>query len=213
MENFDELSTKIRELSLASPEKLSDHLNNSVGHIKDIAPSIAPQMQATYLNGLNFLESKLPKPQQEYMGGNDWKPSKSQLHEFDVYHKMVKDPLSILDHVKNGTLTKQHIETIQAVYPALLKNIQNKIAEQLSDKTLKKIPYKTKISLTKFLGVPLDATLQPQSMLNNQMNFIAKNMASQTQLGKTKTSQGGLKALKIGDREATETQRQDKLKN
>ena len=74
-------------------------------------------------------------------------------------------PTMVLKSIKHGTLTVPDIAHLHAMFPALAGKMQSKLMDQLmSHKDRKLMPYKTKLSLSAFMGQPLDASMQPESI-------------------------------------------------
>ena len=166
MNEYQTKSNQIRQLAALPPEKLADHLSNLHNALDGIAPEIAPHVYSTAGNAISFLNNKLPFAGNELPQDSLPEPSRAQKEAWLNLHDAISDPIGILDHVNKGTLTSHHLEALHNVYPDLHQEMSQKIVEKLGDLNLKnrKIPYSKRISLTKFLGVPIDSTLTPESM-------------------------------------------------
>jgi hypothetical protein len=139
----------------------------------------------------------------ELPGDAPWEPNKTQQASFMKHYDAVNDPLSVLDHVKNGTLSNEHMEALQAVHPGLLQNLQDQVSQQMSPSNMKSLSYSKKVALSKFLGSPVDSSLTPQSVMANQANYAPKNAAQAMQKGQ-KSTQEGMSKLNLGSRSTTE---------
>lgn len=203
---FSKNQSKINELTQLPPDTLAKQMTES--GLTHAGPSIAPMVSTTALNGLQYLNSKLPRPAAEFMGDDPWEPNHSAMERYNSHHDIVHDPVSVLHHVKEGTLTDDHMDALRQVYPRLLQHMQEEVASHTSPKSIKDMPYATKRSVAKFIGQPLEASMLPQTMLANQAVFAAMPNGPQQPQGKPKRGGGGksLSKLELGKRAQTATQ-------
>jgi hypothetical protein len=206
-DSYNKKSEKIRELANLPPDQLMNHLATTHAKLSEAAPGIAPQVNNVAVNGINFLNSKLPKPVTEFPGDEDLEPSKSQKEQWLQYHDSVNDPLKTLEHVKNGTLNSHHLEALQAVHPDLLHEMQQKVMENATPKNMKNLDYSTKIAVSKFLGSPMHQSMMPGVIFSDQSQF---NLNPATQAAGTPqrkgVSEAGMQKMNVAKRTATQTQ-------
>lgn len=126
-----------------------------------------------YLNQIRP-QSVTPKlPFDDHM--EDKAKEKSYNQALDIANK----PLSIVDHIKNGTLEPDHVKHMNQLYPELSSHLQKKIMEKVADAQMKneKPPHKVRQSLSLFMGQPLDSNLTQQNIAAAQMSFISQKPA------------------------------------
>lgn len=97
--------------------------------------------------------------------------------EMAVYNRQLaiaQQPLSVLSHIKNGTLQPQDIITIKTITPKLYNELSTKLMDNLADAVSDgaSIPYTMRQSLSLFLGQPLDTTFTPQGIQSSQLTFM-----------------------------------------
>lgn len=200
MSEYKRRSTPIRELmNHPDVDVPTQALNSSVSGLHKIAPNIAQSLQTTGARALGFLNDQMPKPQNEFIGDAEYEPSKSQQQGWLHLHNIVNDPISVLDHVRHGTLTSAHMQALQQVHPELLQEMQQKVMEEMEPAKVRKLPSSTKMALSTFLGSPMSEALLPQAVMANQATFQPAAPAQNSTLG-------GLKELDLGKRAATRTQ-------
>jgi len=210
MQDFSKKTSQIENLARKSPQELVDHLAATHRHLTHVAPNIDQALQGVAIRGMQFLNSKVPRPASQYPSDGVWEPSPSQKQSFLHYHEAVNEPIKALEHVKNGTLTTHHMEALQAVHPELLKEMQNKVMENMTPQNMKRVSYSTKIALSKFLGSPIASSMTPEAVMANQANFAAPPALAPAGTPKRKSSTlGGLEKLNIAQRSATETQKEE----
>ena len=207
--DYNKLSEHIRTLAAKPPEQLIDHLADTHKDLTAVAPNLAPHISTVGIKALNYLHQTMPKPAFEAPGQTTWEPSKSQKTQWLDKHEMVNDPISVLDHVKHGTLTSSHLEALQAVHPELLQDMRNKVMENAHPKNMEKLSYIKKIAVSKFLGQPMSQALLPGVLAADQASF---NPPAQQATGAPKqkgSTLGGLSKLSMSKRAETETQKDE----
>ena len=129
------------------------------------------KIQGAVIQGVSravqFLYEKLPKNPLEDLSltlpVSPSTPNPAEVAKFMRYEEIVNNPLGVLDHIANGTLTSEHRETIVSVYPELYTNIQEEILKGLAQgKPNMTLPQKIQLSI--YLNKPVDPT----------MNYLAK---------------------------------------
>lgn len=202
---YNKHSERIQELS-DKPDELMKHLDNTTKALYEAAPAISTGLHSTITNGILFLKTKLPRPLNELPLNSIWKPSHSQKAKFNKYFGAVNDPVGVLNQVKDGSLSTEAMEALQAVHPELLQQMQQTVMENMVSKKLPSLNYATKIALSKFLGQPLDSGMLPQVIASNQASFMLPSSQEQSTKPSGKSTLGGLKQLTTGTRDFTRTQ-------
>lgn len=168
--DFKKVTSQLNELS-NDPTKLISSMDQMTRPIMEHAPGIAQGLQMTGTRAVTFLQSKIP--------GNNidpkplsppYEPSSTEMNQWHKYVNAVENPTSALTEVANGTLSKETMETLAMVYPKLLSDMQMQVTSGMIDAINKKktIPYKTKLTLSMFLGNDLVRSLDSKSILRSQ---------------------------------------------
>lgn len=202
---FDKHADQIRELS-NDPPSLIQHLHDSTKHLFEPAPNISQSVHAAMTNGVQFLNSKLPRPNNELLLSEKYEPSFAQKEKFNTYFRAVNDPISALDQIKDGTLGSDTMEALHIVHPDLLSDMQKMVMENLNPAKAKNLSYAKKLSIAKFIGHPLDDNMLPQSIMANQMAMTPSQPEMNAGAPKKKASSAGMKDMKIAGRYQTRTQ-------
>lgn len=192
----------------ANPQSFIDDMADNSHHLYQAAPGITQGIHNAMAQAVQFLNSKLPQATSSMPLSPEWKPSESQKARFNRYYQAVNDPLHALKQVKNGTLSHETIEALQAVHPQFLQEARQKVMEHMDIDKTKKLPYAQRLALSKFLGQPLDTNMTPRAIQSNQMAFSIQNQKAQQEQQQGRSTLGGLKELKFGTRAETQT-RQD----
>jgi hypothetical protein len=182
----------------SSPQSLIDNITQKVAGISKTAPNVSDVMIHRAVVGMQFLASKAP--QNPYIGNTidghliPWKPSDAATAKYMRYARGVQHPMSIIDDLEKGTLTKETVEAVQTVYPTLYSQVVTNLIQEMGNAN-KPIPYKNKVQVGVLFRSPTDASLRPgfvAQMQNNhlqaQLQDAHNNNASQTGMSASKIS-------------------------
>lgn len=195
-----------------NPSGAVDHVASHMGNLQNAIPNIVQSLNNGAMTAIQFLNSKMPRPQGNSYLDQKWEPSPAQKRDFMQYYNAVNDPLSVLSDVRNGTLTAKAMEAMQAVHPQLLKQMQLYVSGSLSSsKTASSLPYMTKIAISKLLGAPIDNTLSPIAIQANQAALSGPQLGNQ-QAPKMSSRRGSFKNFNPAQRAATRTQELEERK-
>lgn len=157
-------------------ESLKNHLNEIEkdpqkalevgGKLGEILPDHAAALGSKTATIFNYFQGLKPRASQASPLDPIIPPSRSDKAMYDRQLRIAEHPLSILEHVKKGTLQIQDLKTLHTIYPSVAQAITQKAAESLieSKEHNKFIPYKQKQGLALLLGQPLDTIQTPQAM-------------------------------------------------
>jgi len=179
LKNYDKLEAHLTDMT-ANPNKLIDSLADSTHTLNDIAPDINTHLNINAVRATQFLASKLPVQNPSSPLTPAYKPSKSELSKFNRYARIVENPLHVIEQLKQGSLTTESLETLQTVYPQLLKQMQTALTGKLNEKTVAKMPYQSKIMASAFLGQDLTNSLSQSSVLSAQIQSAPQQTSGPT---------------------------------
>lgn len=188
-------------------DKLDDHLKkiqDKPDMMFDKTPEYAKYAQdhnaaymQTTMNAANFLNSQRPQNVKQSPLDPKLPLTFAQKTQWNRTLGIAEQPLIVMNHVKEGTLIPSDVTTLKTLYPDLYSKLSGEIQGGLIEKSTKEetIPYKTRQSLSLFLGQPLDSSMTPQSIMSSQGVFMAKqaamNDAAQNGAPKKNTSKMG----------------------
>jgi hypothetical protein len=180
---IDGYEKKVKSITdmASNPQKTSDNLAYNSEHLYNVAPNITQGLHTASANAISFLNSKVPKPGVELPLSSKWEPTYSQKAQFNRYYNAVNDPVTALKDIKSGTLSNETMEAIAAVHPQLLQEMRQKVSENIHPEKARNLNYATKISLSKFMGQPMDEGMIPQVFVSNQSAFTNAPQSQQGQ--------------------------------
>lgn len=106
--------------------------------------------------------------------------SSTEESEYNNALDIAQNPLLVLKNVKDGTLTTKDMQHLHMMYPALAGRMSEKMNQQLIEAIHagKTIPYKTKLSMSVFLGHSLDSSMSQMYIMSNQLPPPQQQMQS-----------------------------------
>jgi hypothetical protein len=190
-ESYEQKSAQIRNLANAPAEKVVNHLTQLHNVLDSSSPNLAPHVYAAANNAIQYLNQQLPPSPETFIQGNQ-KPMVSKAQETDWLetYDVVNDPKRIFGHINDGTLTSNHLQAVQSVYPDIYKQISVEIMEELGKRKdeADHLPYPRRLMVSKFLNQPLDGTMT-FSAIQAIMNANSTATSSQNQAPKKARSQ------------------------
>ncbi len=211
-EAFKNVKKNLENLAL-NPDLLPDRLAKSTIRIAHAAPAIANSTNEALVRGVEFLQSKVPK--ENASGGvfkREFEPSSMQLAKFERYLQAVEHPLSVLEDLERGTISREHIEAIKAVYPAIYGHLQQTVLDSISEQEKgdekSDLSYTKRVELGILLDIPTDESLQPAFIATMQANFTAPaGVEGSAQAGQSPVSGARADKLEMADRSESSVQK------
>lgn len=173
MEEFYKLKDRL-DVLVSSPDGLLEK-TASIGSIvgKTGAPNIGGAFGGKLQNATQYLYDQMPKPMKQksvFAPKIKWRPSDYELSKFEAKVSVVEDPFVVLDELENGTLTRSHVEALEAVYPQIATFMKDKIIDEVFTKPAD-IPYTQRLKLSLLLGEDLDPTVSGKELTYYQTTF------------------------------------------
>jgi hypothetical protein len=154
------------------------------------APVISEKIGEVALKALDHLYEGLPKPytmSSPFAPKYKWMPSDFEINRFARRLQVIDDPLSVLDDMESGTLTRDHMDTMKKVYPYLYQELRTRIMQEAGKD--RNFSYQQRLSLSIATGADLDGSIRPASILNNQKVFMQQGEQEEAPKGQIKIDQ------------------------
>lgn len=192
-------------------EKLDDQLQtaqanpksllNVAGDVGKYAPDHAQAWAQTSATAVNYLNSLRPSNPRLSPLDADIPVSRAQRAPFERALAVAEQPLSILEHIKKGTLLPQDMKTLQTIYPGFYQKMSEALMNGLTTHKSEggEVPYRVRQSLSLFLGQPLDSTFTPQSIQAIQGTYARAGTQSQPGAQAATPKRGTSKLPKISE--------------
>lgn len=206
--DFNEKSKRIKELA-NDPQALLDHFEKSTAGLQASAPNITAGLNNSITRAVQYLNSKIPDTRNGFLYSPKLKPNDQQIYAFSKAYNVINNPLIAMDQIREGLLTSETMDTLKAVHPALLADMQKAVMMQLKEDQAKELDYPVKLSLSKFLESPLDDHMLPQNIASYQL-ALAPSGQQAAEASKTKVTLGGLKELSQSENVQTATDKAER---
>lgn len=133
-------------------------------------PEYAQAFSKTAVMAVQYLDSIKPRADKKAPLDSKMPISQIEKAKYDRQVALVQQPLLIMQHIQDGTITPQDVTTIKTVYPELYSKLQADVFHHMAEAVEKgtPIPYRLKLTLSVFLGQPLDSSLQPSAIMAAQ---------------------------------------------
>lgn len=156
--------------SLKAAQQNPEPLMNVAGDLGHYMPEHAAAMGAAVGRAAGYLNSLRPNTSAPGPLDPPRVPSRIEQAAYERQLGIANNPLLVLQHIKNATVLPQDIKTLQVIYPSLYNHMSQKLIEAAIDHKAKgqNIPYKTRLGLSAFAGMPLDSSIMPQNIMANQ---------------------------------------------
>jgi hypothetical protein len=156
-QNFEANAKELARLA-TDPQALADRFRLSPA-LSVAAPGVSAALAATASQAVAFLHEKAPKnPNAPNMPAlaRPWAPTDTQLATWEKYVRAATQPSTVLEDLQKGTVTKEAVEALRAVYPKLAEDVQQRLLERMA--TLDgRLPARQRAALRLFMGRDFDA--------------------------------------------------------
>lgn len=158
-------------------DKKAEKLNGSVEGMSNIAgstgtylPQHAQNISAGVGNTIAYINQQRPSPQKASQLDTPPPITQAQKTAFNKTLTIAEQPLTVLQHVKDGTITPKDIVDLKTMYPDYYGKMSQQLMQDLTNKmhSGEPIPYNTRMGVSLFLGQPLDSTMTPQAIQSAQ---------------------------------------------
>jgi len=184
-----------------SPESMQQTIEKAISFFtENEAPMIGTHYGMKLTATLQYLHSitpKPPRPNSPFASNKAWQPSFSETEKFNRKLDVILDPFVVIEELKTGTLTQDHVEALEAVYPVIYQDIKSKIIEEVTANPTQ-LPFKARVQLGILFKDPnLDPLMTPQAVqaLQGSLAVEAEN------------EQASIKNFNAAEGVATEAQR------
>lgn len=139
--------------ALAASDRVHDYLLSTLPTSPNQRQSLTPQAEKAYL-------------------------SRAEQVEFATRVRVASDPLSCLDSLAAGTLSRVEVETLEATAPTVLASIRSAVQTQLDART-EPLPYRQALDLSLLLGVVGTPAMDPRTVAALQASYAPPPPAPQ----------------------------------
>ncbi len=177
---------RMRELQqlLTNPGRLDAYVDDQLSalraHNLDLGFGVADAIKMR----IRFYGEKMPHlPPPDVFTGFQEEPSEAELSDWSKYVAAGEHPEILLQELRDGDLTPETVETLQAVYPALYGEMQSKLAEAIPNLRAK-LQYADKLNLSLLYDLPVEETATDDMFFSLQEMHQLRTEEEQQQTAK-----------------------------
>ena len=177
-EHIDKLDKRLKDVSMNQSQML-----NVAGNLGTYMPGHAQAVSQTAMNAVNYLNSQRPINPKANPLDSDIPVSETQMAPYRRTLTIAEQPLTAIQHVRDGTLLPQDVNTLKTLYPAYYDKMSQKLMGAMTDHVSGEntVPYRTRQSVSLFLGQPMDSTMTPRSIQAIQAMYAQNKTSPQPQ--------------------------------
>ncbi len=132
----------------------------------------------------NYLSSLRPQEHQPRLAFDDQPDQREQKKTYHRALDLAVKPLGIMEEIRKGTISPEHVMHMNAMYPEVTGLLQKKLTEKIVQMQMdgKKPPYKVRQGLSLMMGTALSGEMLPQNIQAAQSVFaLAKTQRDPSQ--------------------------------
>lgn len=154
-------------------------------HLATAFPEQATLLSAAKGRIYGYLNNIRPQKNLQKLPYDDEPNQKEQKRAYEQALDLANKPLSILNNVKDGSLTPQQMKHFTSMYPELHSHLSKKITEKIMESQMngERPKYKTRQGMSLFLGAALDSTFTPMGIQAAQSVFAMNKPQQQAAPG------------------------------
>lgn len=171
----------LEEMLVNPTEATVERMMYRHGKMNEVLPNVSGQLGAQAFNAIEFLKMKMPKDPntkfQVFPAQAVFTIPPSERAKFERYVEVVNDPTVALKKMTDGTLTAEHVEALQVVYPKMYAEAQRTVMEMLGEK--KSLTFKQKVQLGLFMQAPTMPAYDPTIFASIQTQYALVDQEEQ----------------------------------
>lgn len=170
-EQYRHAAERLEEAKANAEATMARVADISGGLAEGGAPNIANAYTLKTKAALDYLWSTMPKPKRlptPFGPKTPYVPSDREMQAWERRADIVGNPFRVFELLQHGALAKEHVEALQAVYPALAMKIASRIQMHSADKNAPVLPAAMRSQLSMLLG---KSPAGGKSMHRYQSNF------------------------------------------
>jgi hypothetical protein len=175
-------TAEVRELREAtrSPEAISARIAEHLGDMPKYAPKTAQEIAITAARAAAWAQHALPKespPISPMFGKRKETPlSDTQLLKARATIETIEDGSIVIDRMRQGRLTPEHVAALKYVHPETYAAIQKYLGQHTAELN-KNLSQQQLFSLSMLFGTPLTEAALPENVRAFQASFTQGNQA------------------------------------
>lgn len=213
-ENFQARLQAINELA-ADPETAAALVERQHGNTVLAAPNAAILKASKIHKAAKHMQSKMPRPAKVGVLDRPYRPSATELRSINRHGEVVNDPMSVLARVKEGRLTEDHVQALDATYPETAREIRTAVAMKVAEgpEAVRQLPRPVRQGMSHLLGYDLEWGHSALAIAGTQRLYQSMGAPAQAGEATKPTKIRSDVDVSLGDTYATSTEASAKSLN
>lgn len=158
--------------------------------IRPTDPILADRLETIAARRIEYLSSLIPRRPDLFaiqVGPDRWQPSEATMRSFARSAAAVEYPHDVLDDAAHGAITVEGVDALRAVYPEMLADFTNQVAERLPTLQHTLSPDR-QTALSILTGLPVNPAMEPAvlAVFQAQYQYEPEPARAQPQFGSVK---------------------------
>lgn len=139
----------------------------------NISPETMQSITQSAVQSINFLKQNIPEDPNALgvFKESEWQPSRQQMQDFLHLYEGAMSPGKVIEKMGNGEMPVQAFTAMKQLHPVMFQMVQQKMIDQIAKKQGKDIPYEKRVAISMALGSPLEKTMDPRFIMQQQMMY------------------------------------------
>ncbi len=171
-EQFQAITDKLARLS-ADPEHRVDSVSRLTAPFDPLHPDAASAMTMKLNSAVDYLYGAMPKNPAmpgPFEATPKWRPSDAELDRYGRRVEVALNPFVVVERMKQGTLTKEHVEALDALYPQLAGELRKRVLEKAADPKALVLSRTQRAQVGTLLGTPPRSVAAYQAMYSTDQS-------------------------------------------
>lgn len=161
------------ELNSVSPDMITRKVTERMGHSTD--DRLTAAYAATQTRATEYLRSKMPKPRTSRATlrpdlEKTPRVAHSEMSKFLRYADAVKTPMSVIEGIENGDITREGVEALATVYPRMYDTLVARIMDVVTNAD-EQLPRKQLVQLSLVLQKPVHYSMEGSFIAFCQLRY------------------------------------------
>lgn len=166
--------------AVQDPTVVQSRVAAALGNLPRTSPKLAAAVSSAMMRNAAFLRDTLPKepaPIGPVFGPREPRPlSDSELRSATAKIEAVDNPESVVEHLKSGDLTLEHVEALKVGHPDVYQRMQQYIRDHGAE-LRPKLTVQQEVALSLLFDQPVNESMLPENVRAFQALFAGANKA------------------------------------
>lgn len=165
-ERYAKASGEITKLA-TDPQRLTNRIGTLAAGLEGMDPRAVQSFSTQMTNAVDYIFSTLPRtpgsdPSRPFAPKLPWEVDSNEMAKLNRRLDAAIDPVgTVRRELARGTLTKEHVETLDKLYPKLTEEMRSQILQKAVTKDAPVLSRSQRQQLSVFLGGDLDKSSEP----------------------------------------------------